>query len=72
MLQQLMIAVLVLFAGGYVVWSFMSMQRRQWLLDVLAARGVLVGFAARHRARMALPGCSNCSSAGEAKPPHDR
>jgi hypothetical protein len=65
MLQQLIIAVLVLFAGGYVVWSFMPMQRRQWLLDILAARGVAVRAAARHRKRLATPGCGNCAAAGE-------
>jgi hypothetical protein len=68
MLQQLIIAVLVLFAGGYVVWSFMPMQRRQWLLDILAARGLAVRAAATHRKRLATPGCGNCAAAGE----HDK
>jgi hypothetical protein len=66
MWQQWMIALLVVLAAGYVVWTFLSLRARQALLDLIAARGVLVGFAARHRARMTLPGCSNCSSAGDA------
>jgi hypothetical protein len=65
MLQQVIIALLVLFAGGYVVWSFMPMQRRQWLLDALAARGLAVRAAAEHRKRLATPGCGNCAAAGE-------
>jgi hypothetical protein len=63
MLQQLIIAVLVGGAAGYVIWTFMPMLRRQQLLDVLAARGVLTGAAARHRARLATPGCGNCPAA---------
>jgi hypothetical protein len=65
MLQQLIIAALVLFAGGYVVWSFMPMGARQRLLDALAARGVLVRAAAEHRKRLAAPGCGNCAAAEE-------
>jgi len=65
MWQQCMMALLVAFAAGYVVWTFLSLGARQRLLDVMAARGVLVGFAARHRARLALPGCSHCASAGD-------
>ena len=65
MLQQVVIGVLVLSAGGYVVWSFMSMGARQWLLDALAARGVAVRAAAEHRKRLATPGCSNCSAADQ-------
>jgi hypothetical protein len=68
MLQQAIIALLVLFAGGYVVWSFMPMQRRQWLLDALAARGLAVRTASEHRKRLATPGCGNCAAAGE----HDK
>jgi hypothetical protein len=64
MWQQAIIALLVLVAAGYVVWTFLSMRTRQRLLDGLAARGMLVRFAAQHRARLALPGCSNCSAAG--------
>jgi len=71
MLQHLIIAVLVLFAGGYVVWSFMPMQRRQWLLDGLAARGLAVRAATAHRKRLATPGCGNCSAPG-APTPHER
>jgi hypothetical protein len=65
MWQQLIIAAAVLYAGGYVVWTFLSMRLRQKLLDALAARGVLKRYAAMHRARLALPGCSNCSAAGD-------
>ena len=65
MLQQLIIGVLVLLAAGYVVWSFMPMQRRQWLLDALAARGLAVRAAAEHRKRLATPGCGNCAAADE-------
>jgi len=68
MLQQLIIGVLVLLAAGYVVWSFMPMQRRQWLLDALAARGLAVRAAAEHRKRLATPGCGNCAAADEQKP----
>jgi hypothetical protein len=65
MLQQLLIALIVLAAGGYVVWSFLPMLRRQRLLDAFAARGILRAAAARHRARLATPGCSNCAAASE-------
>ena len=65
MLQQLIIGVAVLVAGGYVAWSFMTMGARQRLLDTLAARGVLVQAAATHRKRLAMPGCSNCAGAQE-------
>jgi hypothetical protein len=65
MWQQIIIVLVVLFASGYVVWTFLPMMRRQRLLDALAARGVLVRAAAQHRARLATPGCSNCSAAGE-------
>ena len=44
------------------------MMRRQRLLDALAAHGVLVRAAARHRARLATPGCGNCAAAGEHAP----
>jgi hypothetical protein len=37
----------------------------------LAARGIMSHYAAAHRERLKLPGCSNCS-AGEAHPPHRR
>jgi type III secretory pathway component EscT len=63
MLQQTIIAAAVLVAGCYVVWSFLPLLRRQWLLDVLARRGLLVRVAARHRARLSTPGCANCSAA---------
>jgi hypothetical protein len=39
------------------------MTRRQRLLDALAGHGVLVQAAARHRARLVIPGCSNCAAA---------
>jgi len=65
MLQQIIIALLVLVAAGYCVWTFMPMQRRQRLLDALASHGVLVQVAARHRRRLAAPGCSSCSAAGQ-------
>ena len=68
MWQQLIIALLVVSAAGYVVWTFMTMTRRQRLLDALAARGLLARAAARHRARLATPGCSNCAAAGEHAP----
>jgi hypothetical protein len=72
MLQQLIIGVLVLSAAGYVVWSFMPMSRRQWLLDHLAAHGVAVRAAAAHRKRLATPGCGNCAAAGDhVKPKND-
>jgi len=63
MLQQMIIAVAVLVAGFYMVWSFLPLLRRQWLLDLLARRGLLVRVAARHRARLSIPGCANCSAA---------
>ncbi len=68
MWQQLIIAVLVALAAGYVVWTFLPMMRRQRLLDALASHGVLVRAAARHRARLATPGCGNCAAAGEHAP----
>jgi hypothetical protein len=63
MWQQVIMALLVVSATGYVVWTFLSMTRRQRLLDALADHGVLVQAAARHRARLATPGCGNCSAA---------
>jgi hypothetical protein len=63
--QQFVIALLVVSAAGYVVWTFLPMTRRQRLLDALAAHGVLVRAAAQHRARLATPGCGNCAAAGE-------
>jgi len=65
MWQQIIMALLVLAAAGYVVWTFLSMTRRQRLLDALAGHGVLVQAAARHRARLATPGCSNCAASGQ-------
>ena len=72
MLQQLIIAILVLLAGGYVAWSFMPMMRRQRLLDALAAKGIGRHWAEAHRKRLATPGCGNCAAAGEHQktPPH--
>ena len=71
MLQQIIIALLVLCAACYVIWTFMPMPRRQWLLDALAARGIAGGAATAHRKRLAAPGCGNCS-APEAHTPHER
>ncbi len=68
MWQQVIIALLVMVAAAYVVWTFLPMMRRQRVLDALAAYGVLAGAAARHRARLATPGCSNCAAAGEHAP----
>jgi len=65
MLQQLIIAVLVLCAAGYVAWSFMPMSRRQRLLDLLAARGIATRWADAHRQRLGTPGCGNCAAADE-------
>jgi hypothetical protein len=70
MLQQLIIAIVVLFAGGYVAWSFMPMARRQRLLDLLAARGIARRWADSHRKRLAMPGCGNCAAAAEHVKPH--
>jgi hypothetical protein len=63
--QQLVMALLVVAAAGYVVWTFLPMMRRQRLLDALAAHGLLTRTAARHRARLATPGCGNCAAQGE-------
>jgi hypothetical protein len=68
MLQQAIIAVAVLLAAGYVVWTFMPAPRRQRLLDALAARGLLRQRAARHRAHLASSGCGHCSAAGRHAP----
>jgi len=72
LLQQLVIALAVLIAAGYVLWSFMPMQRRQWLLDALAARGIATRAAAAHRRRLATPGCGNCPATGEQAPQRHR
>jgi hypothetical protein len=69
MLQQIVIALIVLAAACYVVWTFLTMARRQRLLDWLAARGVARRAAAAHRARLATPGCSNCAGGAERTPP---
>jgi hypothetical protein len=68
MWQQLIIALLVVSAAGYVAWTFLTMTRRQRLLDALAAHGILARAAARHRARLSIPGCGNCAAAGEHAP----
>jgi hypothetical protein len=68
MWQQALIVPVVLAASGYVTWTFLSMPLRQRLLDALAARGVLVNLAHRHRARLSVPGCSNCPAGGEQPP----
>jgi hypothetical protein len=65
MWQQFIIALLVVFAAGYVTWTFLPMPRRQRLLDALAAHGLLARTAARHRARLGAPGCGNCPASGE-------
>jgi hypothetical protein len=72
--QQVIIALLVVSAAGYVVWTFLPMMRRQRLLDALAAKGVLLRAAARHRARLSTPGCGNCAAADDhsAKPGNSR
>ena len=62
MLQWIVMVAVVLFAAGYVVWTFLPLRQRQALLDALASRGLFKGAAARHRAQMATPGCSHCSS----------
>jgi hypothetical protein len=64
MLQQLLVALAVAVATLYMIWSFSPPARRQRWLDRLASRGLLVRAAARHRARLAAPGCGNCGSAG--------
>ena len=46
MWQQIIIALLVVFAAGYVVWTFLPMPHRQRLLDALAVHGVLAALAA--------------------------
>ncbi|MGH8232021.1 MAG: hypothetical protein ACRESY_09390 [Steroidobacteraceae bacterium] len=63
MWQQPIIAIVVVFAAGYVIWSFLPMRRRQRLLDALAEHGLLQRLAVRHRARLATPGCGNCAAA---------
>jgi hypothetical protein len=61
MLQWIVIVAAVLFAAGYVVWTFLPLRQRQALLDALAAHGLMKAAAARHRAQLATPGCSHCS-----------
>jgi len=72
LLQQLIVAICVLLAAGYVVWTLMPMPRRQRLLDALAAHGVAVRAAAAHRRRLATPGCGNCPGAAEHGLPQHR
>jgi hypothetical protein len=64
MIQQLIVALAVAVSAAYVIWTFSSLARRQRWLDALARRGVLARVAARHRARLATPGCGNCPAAG--------
>jgi hypothetical protein len=72
MLQQLLMVALVAAAAGYVIWTFLTMSRRQRLLDWLASHGVARGAAARHRARLATPVCSNCAGGAEHGASSDR
>jgi len=62
MLQEALIALIVLVASVYVVWTFMPPTRRQALLDRLASMGLLRQLAARHRARLGASGCAHCSA----------
>jgi hypothetical protein len=62
MWQTALIAIAVTVATGYVIWSFLSLVRRQWLLDAFASHGLLTQWASRHRAKLALPGCAACTS----------
>jgi len=64
MVQQFVIALALILSASYLVWSFSPLARRQRWLDALASRGLLVHVAAKHRARLAAPGCGNCSAAG--------
>lgn len=63
-MQQLIIVLAVAVAASYLVWTFSPLSRRQRWLDALAARGLLVRVAARHRARLGAGGCGNCAAAG--------
>jgi hypothetical protein len=62
MLQEALVALFVLIASVYVVWTFMAPTRRQVLLDHLAFVGLLRQLAARHRARLGASGCAHCSA----------
>jgi hypothetical protein len=64
MMQPLIIALAVAVSVAYLIWSFSPLSRRQRWLDALAAHGLLVRAAARHRARLGAPGCANCAAAG--------
>jgi hypothetical protein len=69
MLQQMIVALVVPVALAYVVWSFLTMHRRQRVLDWLSARGIARAAAAAHRARLATPGCSNCAGGASEQTP---
>jgi hypothetical protein len=64
MMQQFLIVLAVAVSVGYLVWTFSPPTRRQRWLDALAGHGLLVRAAERHRARLRVPGCGNCSAAG--------
>ncbi len=64
MMQEFIVALAVAVSTAYMIWSFTPPARRQRWLDALAGRGLLVRAAARHRARLATPGCGNCAAAG--------
>jgi len=72
MWQQVIIGLVVLAAASYVTWTFLSMTARQRLLDRLAGHGLFVGASRRHRARMTIPGCGNCSVAEPTRVEHAR
>lgn len=63
--QDVIIALILVVATFYVVWTFLPLRQRVRVLDALAARGLFTRFAARTRAQLLTPGCGNCSAAGD-------
>jgi hypothetical protein len=73
MWQQIVIGVVVPVAAGYVTWTFLSLRRRQRLLDLLATlwpATALRRAAERHRLKLAAPGCGNCGAHAPLQPLH--
>ena len=68
MWQQILIAVAVVGAASYVVWTLMSPRLRLRFIDRVARSGFAAGWAARQRARLSADGCGNCSAAAGRTP----
>jgi hypothetical protein len=69
MLQQLIIALVVVGAMSYVTWTMMGSRLRLRLVNAISRSGIAPAWAARQRAKMSAGGCSNCAVSRSAAHP---